>query len=225
MSERDEPTPVERKQARSERRRKRTREEILDAARKVLLRDGFSEFSTGSVARELGLTKPALYYYFASREALVSELVLREWIEAAVAVQAAVELTETGVAAIEALMRTVFYRYRDRLDLFKMAHVVWLSGGVENVLGPDDLQRVRPVNGMLYGGAEARLRADQARGACNPARHPRRLAFTAHMAVIGILNMKAMAATTNDPLIHSDDELINDICQTFRDAIAAGEQP
>ena len=75
---------------------------------------------------------------------------------------------------------------------------------------------------MLYGGAEARLRADQSTGGFPKDRDPRRFAFTAHMAVIGLLNMKAIAASAEDPLIHSDEDLIEDICTTFRDAVSRG---
>ena len=53
-------------------------------------------------------------------------------------------------------------------------------------------------------------------------RDPRRFAFTAHMAVIGLLNMKAIVAAADDPLIHSDDDLIDDLCTTFRDATLRG---
>jgi hypothetical protein len=42
------------------------------------------------------------------------------------------------------------------------------------------------------------------------------------MAVIGLLNMKAIAAAAQDPLIHDDDDLIEDLCTTFRDAALQG---
>jgi len=42
------------------------------------------------------------------------------------------------------------------------------------------------------------------------------------MAVIGLLNMKAIAASAKDPLIHSDEDMIDDVCTTFRDAALRG---
>jgi hypothetical protein len=42
------------------------------------------------------------------------------------------------------------------------------------------------------------------------------------MAVIGLLNMKAIVAAANDPLVHSDEDLIDDLCTTFRDAAGQG---
>ena len=210
------------REARSERRRNQTRAEILDTARDVVLRSGLAGFTLAAVAEELALTKPALYYYFDSKEALLFELLLREWVESATEVQAAVDRTECGADAVEQLMRTVFNRYRDRLEIFVLFHKMGPGGEFEGIIGPDELERIRPVNEMLYGGAEARLRADQRSGGFPKKRDPRRFAFTAHTAVIGLLNMKAIGASAKDPLIHSDDDLITDLCTTFRDSALRG---
>jgi len=210
------------REARNERRRDQTRAEILDAAREAVLRDGLAGFTLATVADELGLTKPALYYYFDSKEALLFELMLREWLEMATEVQAAVDITESGVDAVEQLMRTVFDRYRNHLELFMLFYKMGPGGDFEGIMGPAQLERIRPVNDLLYAGAESRLRADQRTGGFPKSRDPRRFAFTAHMAVIGLLNMKAIAASANDPLIHSDDDLIDDLSTTFRDAALKG---
>ena len=210
------------REARYERRRDQTRAEILDAARDLVLRGGLASFTLGEVAEDLDLTKPALYYYFASKEALLFELLLREWMESATEVQSAVDTTESGADAIERLMRSVFDRYRDRLELFVLFFKMGPGGDFEGVIGPEELERIRPVNDMLYAGAEKRLRSDQRKGGFPKKRDPRRFAFTAHMAVIGLLNMKAIAASADDPLIHSDEDLIDDLCTTFRDAALQG---
>ena len=210
------------REARNERRRDQTRAEILDTARDVVLGSGLATFTLSTVADELGLSKPALYYYFDSKEALLFELLLREWVEAATEVQAAVEETESGADAVEQLMRTVFNRYRDRLELFVLFFKMGPGGDFEGIIGPEELERIRPINDMLYGGVEARLRAEQRTGGFPKKRDPRRFAFTAHMAVIGFLNMKAIAASAKDPLIHSDEDTIEDLCRTFRDSALPG---
>ena len=210
------------REARNERRRDQTRTEILDTAREAVLRSGLAGFTLAAVADELALTKPALYYYFDSKEALLFELLLREWVESAREVQAAVEETESGADAVEQLMRTVFNRYRDRLELFVLFFKMGPGGEFEGIVGPKQLERIRPINDMLYAGAEARLRADQRTGGFPRKRDPRRFAFTAHMAVVGLLNMKAIAASAKDPLIHNDEDLIDDLCTTFRDAALRG---
>ena len=60
--------------ARRERRRERSRGEILDAARKVLFRNGVAATTLESVAEEAGMSKTGLYYYFPSKDALLFEL-------------------------------------------------------------------------------------------------------------------------------------------------------
>ena len=210
------------REARNERRRDQTRAEILEMARDVVLLRGLASFTLADVADELGLTKPALYYYFDSKEGLLFELLLREWVEAATEVQAAVNKTENGADAVEALMRTVFDRYRDRLELFVLFFKMGPGGGFEGIMGPEELERIRPINDLLYSGAETRLRADQHTGGFPKNRDPRRFAFSAHMAVIGFLNMRAIAASARDPLIHSDEDMIEDLCTTFRDAALRG---
>jgi AcrR family transcriptional regulator len=222
MSQQNNDAARAKRDARNERRRNQTRSEILDTAWDVVLRSGSAGFTLAAVADELGLTKPALYYYFNSKESILFELLLREWVDAASEVQAAVEETATGADAVERLMRTVFDRYRDRLEIFTLYYKMGPGGDFEAILGPDELDRIRPINDMLYGGTEARLRADQRAGRFPTRRDPRRFAFTAHMAVIGLLNMKAIVAAANDPLIHSDDDLIADLCTTFRDAALQG---
>jgi AcrR family transcriptional regulator len=222
MNSRKESAVRTKREARNERRRDQTRAEILETARDVVLRSGLAGFTLAAVADELGLTKPALYYYFDCKEALLFELLLREWVEAATEVQEAVEETDSGADAVEQLMRTVFNRYRDRLELFVLFFKMGPGGDFEGIIGPEELERIRPINDMLYGGAEARLRADQRTGGFPQKRDPRRFAFIAHMAVIGLLNMKAIAASAKDPLIHSDEDLITDLCTTFRDAALRG---
>ncbi len=202
--------------SRIERRRERTRSEIVDAARDVVLRSGLAGFTLADVADQLGLTKPALYYYFDSKDSLLFEVLLREWAESAAEVQAAVGTAESGADAVEQMMRTVFDHYRDRLELYLLHAKLGPGGDFRDLVGPEELARIHPLNEMFYGGAEARLRADQSSGGFPRDRDPRRFAFTAHMAVLGLLNMKAVAMAIQDPLVHGDQALIDDLCATFR---------
>lgn len=58
-----------------ERRRAATLAEIKTVARKLLVDGGITAVGLRAVARELGLTPPALYRYFPSHEALVTALI------------------------------------------------------------------------------------------------------------------------------------------------------
>ena len=51
---------------------------ILDAALKVFAETGYSGATMDAVAIEAGLSKPTLYQYFASKEALFSAMMLGE---------------------------------------------------------------------------------------------------------------------------------------------------
>jgi len=59
---------------------KERREEILRAAFDVLSRDGYADTSLAQIGREIGLDSAHIVYYFASREALLQE-VLVSWDE------------------------------------------------------------------------------------------------------------------------------------------------
>ena len=74
---------------RRERLRTATVAEIKDLARRLLVTGGPTAISLRAIAREMGMTAPAIYRYFPSLDALVVELTedlydeLRESIEAA----------------------------------------------------------------------------------------------------------------------------------------------
>ncbi|OMC24499.1 TetR/AcrR family transcriptional regulator [Mycobacterium colombiense] len=53
-----------------------TRERIQEAARELFLRRGVQRTSLQDIANELGITKPALYYHFPSREDLVRSILV-----------------------------------------------------------------------------------------------------------------------------------------------------
>lgn len=60
---------------RRERQRAATREEILGAGRRLLVAGGPTEVTLRAIARELGMTAPALYRYFGSHEDLLTALI------------------------------------------------------------------------------------------------------------------------------------------------------
>ena len=51
------------------------RNTVLEAAAKVFSERGFAGASLGDVAKDLGISRPALYYYFSSKEEILSSLV------------------------------------------------------------------------------------------------------------------------------------------------------
>ena len=208
------PAPPSRLQ---ERRRTGSRREILDAARTVLARVGVPGLTQEAVARELGVTKQALYHYFPSKNALLFEVVLEEHAAAAEAVHTACARAPDGPSALEALIRATVAHFAGRLDAFRLITQQVQFVDAER-MDPETLARLRPLNDRSYGVAEEKLRADW-RGARGGKRgDARRLVFTAHLAAMGLLTMKALVERFEDPLRHRDDELVAELCGVFRQA-------
>ncbi len=63
-------------QTRRERLHDTTREEIKDAARAQMTKEGTAAVSLRAIARAIGMTAPALYRYYSSRDELITALIL-----------------------------------------------------------------------------------------------------------------------------------------------------
>ena len=70
--------------------RHQIRDEIKQAALRQLARSGPAGISVNAIGKELGVTGPALYRYFASRDELLTELVIDAYDDLAVALRAAI---------------------------------------------------------------------------------------------------------------------------------------
>lgn len=94
-------------QARSprERYREQTCSEIKEVAVRQLAAGGVESVALLRIAKEIGMSGPALYRYYAGRDDLLAELVLDAYTAAAVVVHA-VDVEGGGRAALHALTRT-----------------------------------------------------------------------------------------------------------------------
>ena len=200
-----------------ERRLAGSRQEILEVARGVLARVGPLKVTLELVAAELGISKQALYHYFSSKDDLLFELVLEELIASAQAVHRACVEAADGPAALEALIRTYVAYFLPRLETHRLI-AMQTAAAADFVPSASQLERIRPVNDLLYGEVERKLAAHSRR---RDRKAPRRLAFTAHLAAMGFLTMRAITAQANDPLRHGDDEVVDELCRTFRAAASA----
>ncbi len=206
---------MKRRESLKKHRQERAREEILDASRAVLLAEGFAGLTLTAVARELGLTKAALYYYFPSKEAIVFELIYLSLESHARVVGDAIAAATSGAGAIEALIRTAADDYGGRMDELRLAYLVpQVAGGAH--LSSDLLVRIRPFNEVIYGGTADKIRADQKAGRVDATLDARRLAFLAHTSVLGMLTVEGVVAVADDaPLIHSRRAMVDELVQTF----------
>ncbi|MBL8929603.1 MAG: TetR/AcrR family transcriptional regulator [Kineosporiaceae bacterium] len=65
--------------SRRQRRHEATAEEIRQVARELMARDGTSSLNLRAVAREMGMTPSALYRYYASRDAILTALIIEAY--------------------------------------------------------------------------------------------------------------------------------------------------
>jgi AcrR family transcriptional regulator len=202
--------------ARQQRRRDRSREEILDAARKVLLSKGLSGMTLEAVAREAGMSKTGLYYYFASKDALAFELVYAALEGHAVAVNSAVDSRGNGGEALGAIVRETVHTFAPNMDDFRLAFIVGqltTAGGVE--MSAEQFERIRPLNDLVLGSASTLLAKEREHDGAGPAVEPRLLAFLAYLSAIGLLTMKGLVEAQGDPLLYSDEQLIGGFAKVF----------
>ena len=54
-----------------------TKDDILSAGIKMIETEGFDRLTLSSLASELGVKKPSIYHYFASKDEIISELYVR----------------------------------------------------------------------------------------------------------------------------------------------------
>ncbi len=209
--------------ARLERRRAQSREEILEATRRLILRDGVG-ITLDAIAEEVGLTKAALYYYYPSKDALLFEIVYRLFMAHGSEVEREVASTKSGADALAAIIRSTVKSFAPRMADYRLAFLHGQVGGPDAVkMLPEFFARIRPINDLAYGGATKRLEEEgDAMGTISgiPAR---RLAFLAHVAAIGLLTMKGMVESVGDPLLYSDDVLIGDLSRIFAAATWRGK--
>lgn len=201
---------------RREQRRDRSREEILDAARRVLLRNGIAATTLDAVAREVGVTKTALYYYFPSKDALFFELVFANLQSQAQAVHDAVEKCDSGAQALGAIVGASVKLFRQRVDDFRLAYLQAQVAGQGTVhFDEQQLARIRPLNDLWFAGAASKLRDEQKKRPGRAKVEPRLMAFLAYLASIGLLTMKGMVERLDDPLIYSDEQLVDGFARVF----------
>ena len=84
---------------RRERLRRQTVDEIVERALELVDSGGAHGLSIASVSKAMGMTPPALYHYFASREALLDALVLAGYTDLGTAVETAADAASDRPAA------------------------------------------------------------------------------------------------------------------------------
>ncbi len=187
----------------------------------MLVRNGIAATTLDAVAEEVGVTKAALYYYFPSKDAILFELMFRGLEASAQAVHDAVESATGGGEALRAIIRETVRVFAPRIDDFRLAFLHGQMAGNDSVhFDAKQFARIRPLNDLWYAGATKRLTEERTKRPSRAQVEPRLMAFLANLAAIGLLTMKGMVESVNDPLLYSDEQLVEGFARIFEAAAA-----
>lgn len=197
------------------RKQEQARSEILIAARKLLHERGIDSVTLAAVAGELGMTKQALYHYFSSKEVLIRSLVTTLLDEEINTLVAAVEAEKETGKILGRMILTFHEHYADRLDAFRFvyAHSQLYTGATTGLDAATLRDEINPRTRHLFDVIEQRMAGSGA--SKKERRQARTLAFTAWTSALGLLTMLSVADATNDPLVHTDKELLDTLVGLF----------
>ncbi len=195
-----------------------TRLEILRAAEEIMTDGGIDAVTLASVAGQLHLTKQALYHYFPSKEALIKSLtttLLHDEIESVIAT---IEAADSRAGVLGTMIRAFYAHYIGRLDAFK---AIYCQSQLHSPSGPPIdkltiLEEINPRTRHLFNVLEDRL-SGPSKSKAKRARM-RRLAFSAWLSALGLLTMLSLADANQDPLVHSDKDLLDTLARVFDEA-------
>lgn len=180
-----EQTAEARRLARKARRQDNRRQQILHAARGVLLAHGPDAFTMEQVARAADTSKATLYYYFQAREEVIAALaleVLRREIEV---LSGAVIAAERGIDGLVALIRARVEHYLADPDAFRILYT-WAPtlGAAQRLV----LAEILPLTAVVSQTLAAKLQRDRKAGLLHPDAHPARLSQVAWLTSHGLLS-------------------------------------
>ena len=201
------------------RKRLETQQEILDTALQILDEQGVERLTLAAVCERLGFTKPAIYHYFRSKEALVRSLVLELVHQETAALIAAVSADASGRTTVLGVLIRAFYRhYRQRLNAFRLVYCQFQLMDMQTLGFDRETIRkdINPRTQHLFDVVSSVLNGDA--DPVPPA--TRRLAFSAYLAAIGLIDAIGVTDAGNDPLRHSDADLLDTLVGVFDTAAA-----
>ncbi|HEX9063515.1 MAG TPA: TetR/AcrR family transcriptional regulator [Streptosporangiaceae bacterium] len=145
--------------SRRDRLRAATSQEIIQVARQLLVTEGSAAMSLRAIAREMGMTAPALYRYYPSLEDLARHVVADIFSELSAAIEAAIAADGAGSAAgsapaTAAALITACRAFRTWATGHQAEFGLIFGSPLPGAAGPDD-----PLAecGITFGGIYLRL--------------------------------------------------------------------
>lgn len=132
--------------------KKMKRNYILESAQKLFLSKNYDEVSMNSIAKEVGVNKATLYYYFKNKEALYFAIVLRGVRILEKMIKKEVEKENTGREKLILYGKAIsefFLKYPDCVGLLYSPQLNKLD--VNNINSSEEYQDVmRLLKGLMY---------------------------------------------------------------------------
>jgi AcrR family transcriptional regulator len=173
-----------------------TRDRALDAALVSFAARGYEATSLDDVARELGVSKQAVLYYFKSKPALLDAVVDRSAAELAEVLEAALVRAGEGWARVESVVRSVFRLALRRPELLGLLREV-------SRLGPPAAPRLMAALDPLVVRAREYLEAEMAAGRMR-ATDSGLLLLSVYSTVIGMATeVELLRALGEEPTLRS----------------------
>ncbi len=215
MDEVDERT--RRRLERKARRQDRKRALILEAARSVLIAEGLDGMTTAAVAEAADTSASTLYYYYASRQALIDAIAVSQLSADVARMEAAVAAEVDPVDALIAMVQAHVRHYAARPEHYFLYEGLSRAGLSQEVL----VSGVYPLSKRINDTLEARLIAGQADGLVHPAVRPRQLANAAWCMAQGILVTALGFVRSGGSMLFPVEALLTESCAT----LARGARP
>ncbi len=118
------------------------KQEFLDAALILFSENGYENTSINDILKKVGVTKGAYYYYFASKEEILSELSIKQSEKILNIVQTIIENPEiNALEKINRIITDVFVNRAQRMDL-RLSSYKSLAGGTGSILFARILENV-----------------------------------------------------------------------------------
>jgi TetR/AcrR family transcriptional regulator len=103
------------------------RTRLLNAAVRVFDRKGYAGASVREIAEMAGVTKPALYYHFGSKEGLIVAILSQAEQELVDAMTRGVARPGTARSRIAALCEDIYGLFEENVPVARVAHAVFLG--------------------------------------------------------------------------------------------------
>ncbi|GLQ16469.1 TetR/AcrR family transcriptional regulator [Maritalea porphyrae] len=183
------------------------RDKIVEVASNIVKQQGVAALTFEAVAKDMGVTKQAIIYYFSSKPKLLEAMFLPHIeAEAAAAIQCLQSLS-SGENAAAAFSRAIINFHLSDLDRFRsmyLAPQLEAQKGIKSKLLDEGFAgRVHEVTSGIYDVLSSFLQTEM--GLTLEA--ARRRAFVLHTNALGLVLMQSLADAIDDPLAHDVEEL------------------